>query len=288
METLILDGRKASEEIRAKLVEEVKKLEEKGKVPKLVFVTVGEDPASKSYVKAKERAGSKIGILTENIEFPRDISTQELVEKIDELNQRDDVDGIVVQLPLPKSIDKERVLKTIYIDKDVDCLNPLNLGYLMIAEPSFYPNTPMGIIELLSFYNIKIEGSYVVILGRGKTVGLPLANILLKKHRYGNATVTVCHTKTRDIKSVSRNADILIAAMGSPEFIKEDFIKEGCVVVDAGINSVEGKIVGDVDKNSVMGKAGALSPVPGGVGPMTVTMLFVIEAAKRNVAFKDV
>ncbi len=286
METLILDGRKASEEIRMELVREVKELNKKGKTPKLVFITVGDNPASKSYVRAKERACVKVGIVTENKEFKEDVETKEVVDKIKELNENDEVDGIVVQLPLPKKIDKEQVLNAISINKDVDCLNPLNLGYLMIKEPIFYPNTPMAIIELLKFYGIKIEGSYVVILGRGKTVGVPLVNILLKKGPYGNATVTVCHTKTRNLKDITSSADILVSAIGVPGFVKGDLIKENAVIVDVGINVIEGKIVGDVDANSVIGKAKALSPVPGGVGPMTVTMLLknVIKAAKRNVA----
>lgn len=287
METLILDGRKASQSIREKLKKEVEKLKERGIQPKVTFISVGKNPSMESYERAKENACNNIGIETENINLASQTTTQELIEVIERKNEDQKINGILVQLPLPPHVDRDRVLFSISLQKDVDCLNITNMGYLLFSEPLFFPNTPMGILELLKFYNINVNGKHVVILGRGKTVGLPLANILLRKKENGNATVTVCHTKTKDIKAFTLSADVLVTAMGRPKFIDRDFIREGTVVVDAGINYIstnEGiKLVGDVDFDSVIGKASAVSPVPGGVGPMTVTMLLknIVKASKE-------
>ncbi len=286
----IIDGKQVAADMRAELEEEVAKLKENGIVPGLGVVLVGEDPASQSYVRAKERACEKIGIYSDDNRLPAETSQEDLVALIKKMNADPKINGILVQLPLPKHLNESEVLLTINPDKDVDGFHPLNVGKMMVGEKTFLPCTPHGIIQLLIRSGVTIEGANVVIVGRSNIVGKPLANILIQKNATGNATVTVCHTRTKDLSHHTKQADIVIAAAGRPNTITADMIKEGAVVIDVGINRVEDatkekgyRLVGDVDFEKVMEKASLITPVPGGVGPMTITMLLynTVESARR-------
>jgi len=286
----IIDGKQVAADMRAELEEEVAKLKEKGIVPGLGVILVGEDPASQSYVRAKERACEKIGIYSDDNRLPAETSQEDLVALIKKMNADPKINGILVQLPLPKHLNESEVLLTINPDKDVDGFHPLNVGKMMVGEKTFLPCTPHGIIQLLIRSGVTIVGANVVIVGRSNIVGKPLANILIQKNATGNATVTVCHTRTKDLSHHTKQADIVIAAAGRPNTITADMIKEGAVVIDVGINRVEDatkekgyRLVGDVDFEKVMEKASLITPVPGGVGPMTITMLLynTVESAKR-------
>uniref|UniRef100_A0A7C6AB04 Bifunctional protein FolD n=1 Tax=candidate division WOR-3 bacterium TaxID=2052148 RepID=A0A7C6AB04_UNCW3 len=287
--TKILDGKSLAERIKTNLNSEVALLRQKGVVPKLGVILVGNYPPSLIYVKNKENACRKVGIETETIRLNENSSLTTILKIIDEWNNDRNLHGILIQLPLPSHIPSDEVLAQINPRKDVDGLHPFNFGRIMAGEPYFYPCTPLGIIELLKANEIKIEGSNVVIIGRGELVGKPLANMLLRRNsEWGNATVTVCHTKTKDIAQFSRQADILIVAIGRPEFLKKEMIKPGAVVVDVGVNRIEvsgaTKLVGDVKFDEVACLASAITPVPGGVGPMTVAMLLknTVQAAKKS------
>ncbi|MBP5184770.1 MAG: bifunctional methylenetetrahydrofolate dehydrogenase/methenyltetrahydrofolate cyclohydrolase FolD [Lachnospiraceae bacterium] len=268
---LVIDGKATSQAIKDELKLEVARLSEAGKpVPCLAVVLVGEDPASKVYVKNKKNACAYIGIESRSIELPDQTSEETLLGIIDELNADPSVNGILVQLPLPLHIDEDRVIERISPDKDVDGFNPLNAGRLFTGRPGFVSCTPAGIVELLKRHNIEIAGKHCVVVGRSNIVGKPMALLMLRE----NATVTVCHSKTVNLKEITSQADILICAIGKPRFFTADYVKEGAVVVDVGIHRMEdGKLCGDVRYDEVEPKCSAITPVPGGVGPMTIAML---------------
>jgi methylenetetrahydrofolate dehydrogenase (NADP+)/methenyltetrahydrofolate cyclohydrolase len=289
MTAKIISGTEVAKEIREELKREVAELKEKHNVtPGLVTILVGEDPASVSYVTAKQRTSHELGFYSVQDNQPADMAEDELLKLIDQYNKDPKVHGILVQLPLPKHIDEGKVLYAIDPRKDVDGFHPVNVGKLMIGEPDYLPCTPAGIQQLLIRSGAKIEGAEVVVVGRSNIVGKPIANILLQKREGANATITVCHTRTKDMASHTKRADILIVAAGKPKAVTADMVKEGTVVIDVGVNRIgktpEGKAIlcGDVDFEAVKEKASAITPVPGGVGPMTITMLMMntVKAAK--------
>lgn len=266
----ILDGKMVSQRIKDGLKEEVASLKKSGKTVGLAVVIVGDDPASRVYVNAKKRACDEIGIYSEEYTLSDKTTQQELLELVGTLNGKDDIDGILVQLPLPSHIDEEAVINSISPDKDVDAFHPVNVGKIMIGNFDFLPCTPAGVMELIAESGIDIQGKECVIIGRSNIVGKPMSMLLLHKH----GTVTICHSRTKDLADVIRRGDIIIAAVGRPEMITGDMIKEGAVVIDVGINRLEDKkLVGDVHFDSCAQKAAAITPVPGGVGPMTIAML---------------
>jgi methylenetetrahydrofolate dehydrogenase (NADP+)/methenyltetrahydrofolate cyclohydrolase len=277
----IISGTQIAKEIRGELKVKVDELKKKGITPGLFIIRVGEDPASVSYVTAKSKASDELGILSETLVYPDDTKEEILLAKLDELNKDPKWNGILVQLPLPKHIDSDKVLNAIDPKKDVDGFHPINVGKLLIGEPYFMPCTPHGVQELLIRSGNSPEGKHVVVCGRSNIVGKPVMAILLQKQKGANATVTVVHTGTKDMASIVKQADIVIAAMGKPKAITADMVKEGAVVIDVGVNQVgttaEGKriLVGDSDFDAIKEKAKAITPVPGGVGPMTVTMLMM-------------
>ncbi len=289
MTAKIISGTEIAKQIREELKQEIAELKSKHNlVPGLATVLVGEDPASQVYVGQKEKTSIALGIYSERHDLPAETTQQELLGLIDKLNKDPKIHGILVQLPLPKHLNETEVLYAIDPKKDVDGFHPVNVGKLMIGEPDYLPCTPHGIQQLLIRSGVQIEGAEVVVLGRSNIVGKPIANILLQKKPGANATVTVCHTATRDISFHTRRADILIVAAGKPKAVTADMVKEGVVVIDVGVNRIgktaEGKdiLVGDVDFEAVKEKASAITPVPGGVGPMTITMLMLntVKAAK--------
>ena len=296
MTAKIISGNEVAKEIRAELKERVTKLKERGITPGLVMIRVGEDPASVSYVSGKEKAAEEIGVWTQTIVLPENASEKELLSKVEGMNKAEHVDGILVQLPLPKHINADKVLTLIDPAKDVDGFHPINVGKMLIGDPYFMPCTPHGAVELMIRSGNPPEGKHVVICGRSNIVGKPLMAMLVQKNKRANATVTVVHTGTKNMAEITRQADILVAAMGSPEVIKADMVKEGAVVIDVGVNRVGWKpsksdptkqvpdLRGDVDFEAVKEKASAITPVPGGVGPMTITMLMVntVVAAERR------
>ena len=261
----IIDGKKISLEIKNELKAKVDKMKEK---PTLVVISVGDNPASKVYVGQKEKCANYIGINYQHLHFDS-ITDEELIKKIKELNNNQKVNAIIVQLPLPDGMDEVKIVNTIDSKKDVDGLTYLNAGLLLNNKTSLVSCTPKGIMELLKRENIKVEGANVVVLGRSILVGKPMMNLLIN----ANATVTLCHSKTKDLEKITRKADILIVAIGKKEFIKKEMVKRGSVIIDVGINRVDGKLYGDVDYNDVYKKVKKITPVPGGVGPMTVVML---------------
>jgi methylenetetrahydrofolate dehydrogenase (NADP+)/methenyltetrahydrofolate cyclohydrolase len=266
----IIDGKKISQEIKDECRLAVQKLNEEGKEKCLAVIKVGEDAASGVYVNNKKKACEYVGLRSLSYELAEDTSEEELLSLIEELNGRDDVNGILVQLPLPKAIDEEKVLLAIDPAKDVDGFHPVNVGNLSIGRSGFVSCTPAGIIQLLKRSGIEIEGKECVVLGRSNIVGKPMAMLLLRE----NGTVTVCHSRTKNLKEVTRRADILVVALGKPKFIDAEYVKEGAVVIDVGIHRNEdGKLCGDVDFESVAPHTSAITPVPGGVGPMTIAML---------------
>ncbi len=280
---VILDGRRVAKVIREELSQKVVELRKRGIYPKLEIILVGNYPPSLIYVSSKEKACREIGVAVETVRLNADVGEEEVVEAIVGGNEDKTVHGIILQLPLPAHLNQSRLLELISPDKDVDGLTPVNLGRLMAGKPKFVPATPSGIVELLVRYSVPIAGRRVVIVGRGELVGKPLANLLLLRGERGDATVTVCHSKTTDLTEVVKGAEILIVAAGKPGLITGEMVREGAVVVDAGINRTEKGIVGDVDFESVSVKTQAITPVPGGVGPMTVAMLLfnLIMAAKN-------
>lgn len=291
MSAKIIDGNKIAGEMQAEMVEEVKKLKAEGITPGLSVVLVGEDPASQVYVRNKTRTCKKLGIRSEQYNLEASTSERELLDLVEKLNQDDAVHGILVQMPLPGHIDAGRVIDAISPDKDVDGFHPVNVGKMVVGAPGFLPCTPHGVQQLLIRSGVEISGKHVVVVGRSNIVGKPVVNILLQKKEGANATVTVCHTGTKDIAAHTRQADIIIAAAGRPNTVTADMVKEGVVVIDVGVNRVDDpsskrgyKLVGDVDFDAVKEKAAAISPVPGGVGPMTITMLMhnTIISAKMH------
>ncbi len=289
MSAKIIDGKLISSEIREELKNEVAALKKEGITPGLGVILVGEDPASQSYVKAKEKACDDLGIYSDNRHIPAETTESELLAIIDAMNTDPKIDGILVQLPLPKHIDADKVIMRISPDKDVDGFHPQSIGKMIMGKNTFLPCTPHGVIKLLNYSGVQIEGAHVVVVGRSNIVGKPVANLLLDKSKNGNATVTVCHSRTKNIAEMTRQADILIAAMGKPQFIKADMVKDGVVVIDVGVNRIEDstrkrgyRLVGDVDFEALKEKASLITPVPGGVGPMTITMLMynTVQSAK--------
>jgi methylenetetrahydrofolate dehydrogenase (NADP+)/methenyltetrahydrofolate cyclohydrolase len=287
-----MDGKALGVKIREGVKEKAKILKEKGIVPCLGVILVGDDPASLSYVNSKEKALREAGMESRDIRLPEYTSEAELLSIIDELNKDEKVHGILVQSPVPKHINEEKVNEAVSPKKDVDCFHPESVGNMVLGRRGFLPCTPHGILMLLREYNITVSGAHAVVVGRSNIVGKPLANLLIRREY--NATVTLCHTGTKDLKYHTLQADILIAAAGSPCFIKPDMIKEGSVVIDVGINRVPDssakkgyRLRGDVDFDTVKERAGWITPVPGGVGPMTIAMLLnnVIEAANLEAAF---
>ena len=290
MTAQIIDGKQVAADMRAELKDEVARLKEKGIVPGLGVILVGENPASKSYVTAKERTCEELGIYSDDNRLPDDTTQEDLMALVEKMNNDPKINGILVQLPLPKHLNEAEVLLAIDPDKDVDGFHPMNVGKMMVGEKAFLPCTPHGVIQLLLRSGVTIEGANVAIVGRSNIVGKPLANMLIQKNATGNATVTVCHTRTKDLADQTRQADIVIAAAGRPNMVTADMVKEGVVVIDVGVNRVEDatkkrgyRLVGDVDFEAVKEKASLITPVPGGVGPMTITMLMynTVESAKR-------
>jgi methylenetetrahydrofolate dehydrogenase (NADP+)/methenyltetrahydrofolate cyclohydrolase len=289
MSAQLIKGAEVAAQIRQELKKEIAELKTKHNVvPGLATVLVGADPASQVYVGAKEKTCQELGIYSERHDLPEKTAQEELIALVQKLNQDPKINGILVQLPLPKHLNEEEVLYAIDPKKDVDGFHPVNVGRLMIGEPDYIPCTPAGIQQLLIRSGTKIEGAEVVVVGRSNIVGKPIANILLQKRPGANATVTICHTGTRDLAFHTKRADILIVAAGKPKAITADMVKEGVVVIDVGVNEIgktpEGKriLAGDVDFDTVKEKAKAITPVPGGVGPMTITMLMMntVRAAK--------
>jgi len=285
----IISGTEVAKQIRAELKQEIAELKEKHNVvPGLVTVLVGADPASQVYVGQKEKTSKNLGIYSERYDLPADTSQEDLMSLIDRLNKDPKINGILVQLPLPKHLNETEILFAIDPKKDVDGFHPVNVGKLMIGEADYLPCTPHGVQQLLIRSGVKIEGAEVVVVGRSNIVGKPIANMLLQKQDGANATVTICHTRTKDMAFHTKRADILIVAAGKAKAITGDMVKEGVVVMDVGVNQLgttaEGKriLCGDVDFDSVKEKASAITPVPGGVGPMTITMLMMntLKAAK--------
>lgn len=275
----IIDGKELARSIRGEVKKEVDNIREKNVIPKLAVIMVGDNSASKVYVKNKSKACQECGVEFEEILLDANTSMETLLSIIDKLNERTDINGILLQSPIPKDLNIQEAFERISYKKDVDGFNPVNVGKLMIGEDTFISCTPYGIIKMLEAYNIEIEGKHAVIIGRSNIVGKPLAQCLLRN----NATVTICHSKTRDISQITKTADILISAVGRVNMVTSEMVKEGAVVIDVGMNrNDDGKLVGDVDFENVKEKASYITPVPGGVGPMTIAMLMnnVVKATK--------
>ena len=276
----IINGKELAQKIRLGLKDEVTELKNNGIIPKLAVIMVGDDKASKVYVRNKSKACEEIGVEFEEFLLDDTTTMEQLLNLIDELNNRNDIHGILLQSPIPKHLDINLAFNKIDYRKDVDGFHPINVGKLSIGEDCFISCTPFGVVKMLEEYNINIQGKNVVIIGRSNIVGKPLIQCMLKK----NGTVTVCHSKTQNIKEITKNADILIAALGKAKFVTADMVKDGAVIIDVGINrNDDGKLVGDVDFENVEKKASYITPVPGGVGPMTIAMLMtnVVKAAKN-------
>ena len=276
----LIDGKVISAAVKERVRGEVSALKEKGITTGLAVIIVGEDPASKVYVANKKKACEVLGIISEEYALPESTTEEELLSLIDTLNKKESINGILCQLPLPRYLDEAVVINAISADKDVDAFHPVNVGKIMQGDYDFVPCTPAGIMEMLDFSGIEISGKSCVVIGRSNIVGKPMSMLLLHK----NGTVTICHSKTENLKEVCKNADILVAAVGRPNFVTADMVKEGAVVIDVGINRVDGKLIGDVKFDEVAPKASYITPVPGGVGPMTIAMLMqnTLTAAKKQ------
>jgi methylenetetrahydrofolate dehydrogenase (NADP+)/methenyltetrahydrofolate cyclohydrolase len=278
---ILIDGKKTAQDIRNELKADIDKLKTEGKgVPGLVAILVGDDPASEIYVRNKAKACEEIGMKAKTEKHPSTLSEDDLLQLIKSYNNNNEYHGILVQLPLPKHIDEDKVIEAVSPQKDVDGFHPISVGNLVIGKPAFRSCTPAGIQELLIRYNIDTKGRHLVVLGRSNIVGKPIANIMLQKKEFANSIVTVCHSSAPDVSYYTKQADILIAAIGSPKFVKGNMVKDGVVIIDVGINRVEDssakkgyRVVGDVDFDEVSKKASYITPVPGGVGPMTIAML---------------
>ena len=285
MSAIIIDGKQTSAKLRQSIYDKVAELKTKGVNPGLAVIIVGDDPASRTYVNNKKKACAECGIYSEEYALPAETEEKELLELISVLNGRDDINGILVQLPLPKHISEEKVILSIDPKKDVDAFHPQNVGAIMTGDYEFLPCTPAGVMALLEEYGIDVSGKSAVVIGRSNIVGKPQAMLLLHK----NATVTICHSRTKDLAEVTRQADIVVAAIGKLEFVTKDMIKPGAVVIDVGINrNAEGKLRGDVNFDEVKDVASYITPVPGGVGPMTITMLMqnTLRAAELTIEEK--
>lgn len=277
----ILDGKKTSNDIKEEIAAVVTQMKARGeKVPHLAAVLVGENGASLTYVNSKVKSCERIGFDSTLIRLPEDISEKDLLAKIDELNNDDAIDGFIVQLPLPKHINEEKVLLAVHPDKDVDGFHPTNFGRMALDMPSFIPATPFGIMELLKRYNIETSGKHTVVIGRSHIVGRPISILMSQKGNPGDSTVTLTHSRTKNLEEITKNADIIVSALGVPNFLKAEMVKDGVVVIDVGITRVKDestkkgyRIVGDVDYEAVAPKTSYITPVPGGVGPMTIAML---------------
>lgn len=277
----IIDGKEVAASVRESIKKEVEVLEKDGKKTGLAVIIVGNNPASRVYVNNKKKGCAEVGMESFEYALPEETTTDELLELVEKLNNDTAVDGILCQLPLPKQIDEKKVLNAIAPNKDVDAFHPVNTGHIMIGDHSFLPCTPAGIMEMLKYYNISVEGKECVVIGRSNIVGKPMAMLLLGQ----NGTVTICHSKTKNLKEVTRRADILVAAVGKAYFVTEDMVKDGAVVIDVGMNrNADGKLCGDVDFDKVKDKCSFITPVPGGVGPMTITMLLknTLTASKEH------
>ena len=277
---IVLDGKKTSNDIKAEIAVSVKEIIAKGaRPPHLAAVIVGDDGASLTYVGSKVRACKRVGFESTLIKLPESISENELIEKVNELNNDENIDGYIVQLPLPKHIDSQKILMAVNADKDVDGFHPINFGKMALSLPTFISATPFGIMELLKRYDVKTSGKHTVVIGRSDIVGRPISILMSQKSNPGNSTVTLAHSRTENIEELIKQADIIISALGVPNFVKEDMVKDGAVIVDVGITRVADgsekgyKIVGDVDYENVSKKSSYITPVPGGVGPMTIAML---------------
>ncbi|HAA7066850.1 TPA_asm: bifunctional methylenetetrahydrofolate dehydrogenase/methenyltetrahydrofolate cyclohydrolase [Listeria monocytogenes] len=276
----IIDGKKLAKEIQEKVTREVAELVKEGKQPGLAVVLVGDNQASRTYVRNKQKRTEEAGMKSVLIELPENVTEEKLLSVVEELNEDKTIHGILVQLPLPEHISEEKIIDTISFDKDVDGFHPVNVGNLFIGKDSFVPCTPAGIIELIKSTGTQIEGKRAVVIGRSNIVGKPVAQLLLNE----NATVTIAHSRTKDLPQVAKEADILVVATGLAKFVKKDYIKPGAIVIDVGMDRDENnKLCGDVDFDDVVQEVGFITPVPGGVGPMTITMLLAntLKAAKR-------
>ena len=291
----ILDGKKISTIIKEEIAEEVKQLSQcETKIPHLAAIIVGNDGASETYVAHKVKACEQVGFKSSLIRFPEDVKEDELIAKIEEINENDDIDGLIVQLPLPKHISEEEIIETIAPEKDVDGFHPINVGRMAVGMPAYISATPYGIVELLKRNNIETSGKHCVVLGRSNIVGRPISILLSQKSETGNATVTVCHSRTNNLKEITSQADILVVALGQKEFVTADMVKQGAVVVDVGIHRVKSdktksgwKLKGDVKFDEVSEKCSFITPVPGGVGPMTIVSLLIntLKSAKSEIYF---
>ena len=293
MKTKILSGKEVSASVYSDIKSRIDILRSREITPNLSVLLVGNNPASEVYVNSKSKRFSKLGLLSETIKLPEDISQDRLISKIEELNENNKIHGILVQLPLPKHIDTDSIIKAINPQKDVDGFHPYNLGSLLMGNPQFIPCTPKGIMRIFEYYQIDLSGMHVVVVGRSNIVGRPISVLTSLKNKFSNATTTLCHSGSKNMIQYLKDADIIILALGFPEFLKENHIKKGAIIIDVGINRINDqsngnkKLVGDADQESLIGKAGAISPVPGGVGPMTIAMLVenTIEAAEKSVDF---
>lgn len=277
----LIDGKKIAAEIKQELADKVAELKKQGKkIPHLVAVLVGNDPASETYVASKVKSCKEVGFKSTEMRYSADITEEQLLEVVDKLNRDEDVDGYIVQLPLPRHISEERILLAIDPDKDVDGFHPFNVGKMVTGLPTYLPATPAGIVELLTRYRIETRGKHCVVIGRSNIVGTPMAVLMSRKDEHADCTVTICHSRTQNIQEITRQADILIVALGKPHFVTAEMVKEGAVVVDVGIHRVPSdktksgfRLIGDVDFDQVAPKCSYITPVPGGVGPMTIVSL---------------
>jgi len=290
---VLLDGKKTSAEIKEEIALEVKQLKDKGnKTPHLAAIIVGDDGASITYVNAKVKACERVGFESTLIRLPKETTEEDLLNEIAILNVDKDIDGFIVQLPLPKHIDEQKVIMAVAPDKDVDGFHPTNVGRMALNLPTFISATPFGILELLDRYNVETSGKHVVVLGRSHIVGSPMSILLSQKRKVGNATVTMCHSRTKNLKEITLQADIIVAAIGIPEFLKADMVKDNVTVIDVGITRLEDsskkngfRLVGDVAFDEVSKKSDYITPVPGGVGPMTIAMLLkntLLSCQRKN------
>lgn len=290
---ILIDGKKISLELQSEIAEEVKQfVSSGGKIPHLAAVLVGDDPASQAYVGSKVKTCEKVGFKSTLVKFDESITEKELLNKLEELNNDKDIDGYIVQLPLPKHISEEKVIEAVKPSKDVDGFHPINVGRLVLDLPTYISATPYGITQLLERYKIETSGKNCVVIGRSHIVGSPMSILMAKNSKYANCTVTLCHSKTKDLKAICLNADIIIAAIGRPDYVTADMVKQGAVIIDVGINRVDDnsnpkgyKLVGDVKFDEVAPKCSYITPVPGGVGPMTIASLLknTLLAAKKEI-----
>ncbi|MBO2535037.1 MULTISPECIES: bifunctional methylenetetrahydrofolate dehydrogenase/methenyltetrahydrofolate cyclohydrolase FolD [Rummeliibacillus] len=279
----LINGKEIGNTIRQSIQQEVNALKEQGITPGLAVILVGDDPASRTYVSNKQKSCEKMGIYSELIKLSADVTEETLLQQIEQLNANPAIDGILVQLPLPKHIDEQKVIATISPEKDVDGFHPISVGKMLLGQPTFLPCTPFGVMKLLEYTNVDIAGKHAVVVGRSHIVGVPMGQLLLQK----DATVTYCHSKTPDLKAITKQADILVVATGRAKMIGADHVKDGAVVIDVGMDRDEnGKLCGDVDFDAVIDKVSAITPVPGGVGPMTITMLLfnTLQSAKNKLS----